>query len=390
MKNSLKTGRDRRGLLLLATLETAIFLLLLLRSDIAIEYMNKGLKLCVYTVIPSLFPFMVISELIVSSGVIQRLGRAVSGLFRLLFGVGENEGCACLLGAICGFPIGARTLCTMYDRGMISREEAERALTFCNNPGSAFVISAVGGSLFGSRQLGVMLYACVLLSAVAVGILGRLFFKKSEHTRTHSALVRPTEEDGILAFVAAIRNSAASMLTVCACVAFFSSLVGCLGAMLEGLRLPKALLAALFGFFEISGGAGMAAETEPLVAAILLCAAGLGWSGLSVHLQIAAICAGRGLSLKPYFIAKAAQGMLCALIMGVMLKLFPLSENTFLQFEQAGERQTIYANAAFVACVFFAATVCPLLLSLVRKGKKKIFQKSETFFQKGLDKSNFV
>ena len=45
-----------------------------------------------------------------------------------------------------------------------------------------------------------------------------------------------------------------------------------------------------------------------------------GWSGLSVHCQIMTLCGGRGLSLRPYVLAKLAQGMLSGVVMLLALR----------------------------------------------------------------------
>lgn len=317
--------RSFASVLLGVCLSTA-FLLFLLRSDIAIDYMKIGLKLCSGTVIPSLFPFMVVSSLIVSSGIGIRLCRIFTYPARLLFGVSGGGACAFILGAFCGFPIGARVVCEMYDNGSISKSEAERILTFCNNPGSAFVTSAVGVSLFGSLRAGIALYACVILSSVIVGVTLRPFHKSEPcENRSTAAAMQVCSVScrsvGTL-FTTAIRESALSMLTVSATVVFFSSLVGCIGASLSALGAPDAVIAVIFGVFEISSGvSALSALQSPL--SLCLCAAALGWSGLSVHLQIMAVCAGRNFSLLPYFAAKALQGAVCAALFFVTTRLFP-------------------------------------------------------------------
>jgi len=355
------------------------FILILNRSDIAIEYMKKGLKLCAATVIPSLFPFMVISELIISSGVGMKVCRLLSRPMRVLFGVSEAGGCAFILGAICGFPIGARTAASMYDNGIIEKKELERLLTFCNNPGSAFVISAIGVSLFGNRRVGVMLYICVILSAVIVGVLGRLFFGK-ENKKSEAVLSLSKDVSGVELFTSAIQNSALSMLTVCAYVAFFSSFVGCLGAILTSLGVPDGICALIFGFFELSSGVGMAAEAVSSTKAILLCAAFAGWSGLSVHFQIMTICAGRGISFKPFFIAKAAQGVICALLMGIFLRFFsPFGDLSSEIFTKTGEISS-FSAPSLLCLLFFGASVCPIILNLF--DIKKLSSKNPKKFQK--------
>lgn len=297
------------------------FLLILSSSDIAIEYMKKGLILCATAVIPALFPFMVISELIVSSGVGMRLSRLFAKPMRWLFGVSEAGATAYILGLVCGFPIGAKTAVALYDRGVIKKRELERLMTFCNNPGSAFVISAVGVALLGNKRVGVALYLSVILSSLTVGIVGKYFLGYKKENAPRNSLVIPRDFN-VKVITDAVQSSAISMLTVCAYVVFFSALVGCVGALLNRLELPPEISACVFGFFELSSGVGEAAALKNRINSLLLCALFVGWSGLSVAFQIMSVSSGRGISFKPFFIAKAAQGILCAAIMGVFIKIW--------------------------------------------------------------------
>ena len=349
-----------RSLVKLAPLMAAVlsFILFLFRSDIAIEYMKMGLNLCARTVIPSLFPFMVISELLVSCGL---LGRGGHGKLAEVY--------AFALGIICGFPIGARTVCSMVDRGEITTSRASRILTFCNNPGSAFVISAVGVSLFGSARLGIILYVCVISSALIVGVIGGLFMKNNGGVVSVSSSDFIDGGDFAKKFTRAIQGSAVSMLTVCAYVTFFSSLLGCLGSLLKSAGMPSYFCALIFAIFEISSGVGMAAETGAMPS-IILAAAALGWSGLSVHFQIMTVASGRGISFKPYFIAKACQGLLCAALAGLAMKILPISKDVFNEMSLA-EPSGIYANAAVVCLSFFFVSILPIFIGRTAKNPCK-------------------
>ncbi len=315
-KNGKKNTHIAFGIVILFS-----FILILSSSDTAIEYMKKGLRLCAITVIPSLFPFMVISELMVTSGIGARISKIFAKPMHLLFGVGATGTAAYLLGTVCGFPIGAKTAISMYDNGMIDRHEAERLLTFCNNPGSAFVISAVGVSLFGNKHIGILMYTCVIISSVIIGILGKLIFQRHK-VKDKPDITLITPEFGIKNITDAVQTSALSMLTVCAYVVFFSAFVGCIGALLSRLSIPEELVACIFGFFELSGGVGAGAGIENRYYALLLCSLFVGWSGLSVHFQIMSVCSGRDISFKPYFIAKAAQSVICAALTMISVKCF--------------------------------------------------------------------
>ena len=154
--------------------------------------------------------------------------------------------------------------------------------------------------------------------AVLIGILGR--------RRGGAALQAPPSlpnQQGAAIFTQAISSSASGMLVVCAYVAFFSSVIGALGVLLDQLSPSPIIDALLFGFFELSSGVSAAAAIDDAYIGAVLTAFAVGWSGLSVHFQIMSLTAGRGISYRPYLLAKAAQGTLCAVITALWLKLAP-------------------------------------------------------------------
>ncbi len=298
--------------------------LIIKNSDVAIEYMSEGLRLCAVTVIPSLFPFMVLSDIIVSSGAATIIGKTLRAPMRLLFGVSGEGGCAVILGTLCGFPIGAKSAVSMYDSGRISREELERLLTFSNNPSSAFIISAVGVSLFGSRDFGYKLYAATLISSAIIGIAQNIFFKKKKKPPQAEAMLtnsprRPDTRLGIGDFTEAVTSSAFGILKVCAFVIFFTAFLGTLRSALASVTLPKQANALLFGIFELTGGMSQAAAVLPREQGMMLAAFIAGWSGFSVHFQIMSLCTNRNISFKPYFVSKFAQGIVAAALVHIFM-----------------------------------------------------------------------
>lgn len=347
------------------------FIIIMAQTETAIEYMSKGLKLCAASVIPSLFPFMVISELIVRSGIGLRISKIMSRPVKALFGVSEACACAYILGIACGFPIGAATAVSMFDSGIISKRELERTLIFCNNPGSAFVISAVGSALIGSREIGIMLFFCVLLSSCAVGILARAIFGPVHGDGSDApAAVRELDIDAT-ALTGAIRSSATSMLFVCAFVVFFSVIVGCIGAALSFFGTPKIITTLLFGLFEISSGVKAATELDSRAAAVLLCAAFCAWSGISVHFQVMSVAAGRGVSFKPYLLAKGVQSVICCAMAGIGIKLFfpSIDSMSVPSLNEIGD-----AYGSLRPCLlFFGASLSPFLINFSLWIKGKIF-----------------
>ena len=279
-------------------------------STLLSEYVRGGLSLCLNTVIPSLFPFMIISALITVGGYASDIGRFFEKPLRLIFGTSPCASCATALGFLCGYPVGALSASEMLDSGDISKDELEYLLTFINVPSAAFVIGGVGGML-SSRRLGMAIYISIILAAIISGMILRPFrvVKQKQIKNT------PTRPKTRLSYVVTevISKGAKNMLGVCACVVTFSTLSG---VICTTLPLPETFKAIISGFFEVASGAKAAAT---LPSAPFLCASICAFSGLSVHFQIISACRSRDISFVPFFISKSVQAILAPAILSLYI-----------------------------------------------------------------------
>ena len=182
----------------------------------------KALTLCAGTVIPALFPFMVITGLLVRLGFGQWLAPDMAGLMASLFRLPGCAGSALLLGLVGGYPIGARTAAELYASGDLTRQEAERLLTFCNNSNPVFLISVLGVGVFGSVRTGLWLWLIHVCAALLTGLLFRGLGRGRKTVPPAISFQAPSLP---AAFVSSVRDSAGTMLSVCAFVTFFYVLI---------------------------------------------------------------------------------------------------------------------------------------------------------------------
>lgn len=264
---------------------------LLMNASAAAGACREALRVCAGLLVPSLFPFFVLSGFLNRLGLPGLLGRLCAPAASRLFGVSGAGASAFLIGLLGGYPTGASYIADMARSGSVSRGEAERLLAFCNNSGPAFIVGAVGVGVFGSVKLGLLLYGVHCLAALCTGLLFR--------GRRPCGEIQPVQLDSAdppLALVAAVRQAVPAVLQVCGFVLCFSVLLSVLdgGGALSGLCTAVAarfgfdarfVRAMLTGLFELGSAAaamqGLRAGPETLALAALL----LGWGGLSVHFQ---------------------------------------------------------------------------------------------------------
>lgn len=306
----------RLGDALFGALAIFCFLLLLRNTDTAISFFSKGLLLCAQTVIPSLFPFMILAELLASSSWICRLlSRAAAPIGRLV-GLSSMGATKLLLGMICGFPNGIRTAILAYRNQEISKQEAERIIALGSNPSAAFLIGTVGAVLFRDRGFGILLYVSLIVTALLIGAVTN---RSSECQPIDPPISSFVAHGGIAKRLTnAVSGAVNGILLICAYVVFLGTLVGTVGLILEPLGLPPTFTAMLFSCFELSSGVSHAAMLEDSTAARILCALTVGWSGLSVHCQAISFCDDTNLSLRPYLRVKLLQSLLIGGLIGAV------------------------------------------------------------------------
>lgn len=129
---------------------------------------KDGLILWATAVIPSLFPFFVATELLSYTNIISFFGKFLTPIMRPLFNVPGESAFAFLMGLISGYPVGAKIVSNFMEEGICTKEEAERMLAFSNNSGPLFIVGTVGISLFGSTQIGILLFVTHILACISV------------------------------------------------------------------------------------------------------------------------------------------------------------------------------------------------------------------------------
>lgn len=101
----------------------------------------NGLLLWYRTVLPTLLPFLILSQLLIASGLVRLLGKVLAPFLKPVFSISEPAAFAVFGGFLCGYPVGARLAFGLVESGDISEKEGHYLLSFCNNASPMFVMS---------------------------------------------------------------------------------------------------------------------------------------------------------------------------------------------------------------------------------------------------------
>lgn len=296
------------------------FAALIIFPDAAKNSAIDGIILCGELIIPSLFPFFVVSSMMSELGIARALGNFLSPVSNKLFGASGFETAAFIIGVTGGYPVGASFISDLRRKGDIGSAEASRMLVFCNNSGPAFIIGAAGIGVFHSASAGLLLYASHILAALIAAVLFRKKEKAATYERIGADCVPISE-----ALTKAVKGSVTAILSVCGFVVAFSVLTGLLDAagafsVLTGrlsvlfgteLHFSRALLT---GFLELGNGIGSMEGLAVSPLNLALAAFLLGWGGISVHFQTFSVISGTDIKTARYMIGRFFIALLGAVI----------------------------------------------------------------------------
>lgn len=294
----------RMGLFSLAIL-TAV--LPFAEPEVCGRALQEGLSLCGGSLLLSLFPFLVVSRLLIQcpeSDLLAFPFRPAAAL------IGIHRPCAArilCMGFLGGFAPAASAAAQAVKTGQLSGEEADALLPACVCSGPSFVVLTVGQNLLGNTELGILLF----LAQVAAGYLtAALLYRLSDRHTAAAPESLPAEGkevslDGILA------DATITYLKLCGFILFFRMLAAGIGAFLPGW---SGIFCAIL--LEVCSGCDLASRTGPWGS--LLCCAALSVQGLSVLLQVRSICPGV-MTLKPLYRARLLHLPLSLALFGLLI-----------------------------------------------------------------------
>ena len=342
---------------------------------------RDGLGLCYNVIIPSLFPFFILTSLVISLGLAGYLGRLLEPVMRPLFHVGGACAAPLALGFVGGYPVGARAALTLYESGQCTKTEAERLLAFCNNSGPAFILGVVGASVFGDSRVGLLLCLTHLAASLCVGLVFRFYRWGDKESRGQRAAPPIRAERFTSAFTGAVKGAITSTLNICAFVMCFTviirllslsgiltGLAALLGRLLSPLGFSEVWAQRLLtGLLELSSGVWSLMGDGTLQGKAAMAAFLLGWAGISVHCQVLSFLAESGLNIRTYIGGKLLHGVFSALLTALLFRVFPLDQSVGSYLAQQMEGivgtdfytaltvSTVAAWGVFLLFFFFAA-----------------------------------
>ena len=275
---------------------------LIMDSKTAIAGAAEGVQLCIHTLIPSLFPFFIISGYFCK--VYSQIKLPFLTPIMHTCGIPQGAESMLVLGLLGGYPVGAKTIADAFSSGQIDSKSAKRMLGFCNNAGPSFVFGVIGG-MFEKPLIPWLLFIIQILSSLITGcILPDKSCTKITRMNNQSA-----------SFSKCFEGSIRSTASVCGWVILFRVFIKILQRWILWL-FPEGLQVIAMGVLELSNGCIGLQGIEDEGLRFVLSSAFLSFGGICVYLQTKSVTATLGTGC--YLTGKFIQTLLSVILSGII------------------------------------------------------------------------
>ena len=313
-------------------------LLLILDPNTAMNGASEGVSLCLRVLIPSLFPFFILSVLLTDS--IIGLSPGIISPITKSMRVPAGSESLFLIGLLSGYPVGAQCVYQSKEKGLIGHNDADRMMGFCSNAGPAFLFGMVAHQ-FPSSGYAWILWEILILSSILTGIL-------LPGGNNYPIKIHNTEN---ITVSEALNRSIKSISGVCGWVILFRVILTFLDKWFLGM-LPQTLKVTMTLAMELANGCLALNEIDNLLLRFVLCAAGLSFGGLCVTMQTISVTAPDGIGMYlPGKIIQTCIATLLAMIVGLLM----INGVTFI----------------VISAIMLAIGIISILLSFFQIKKKK-------------------
>ena len=285
-----------------------VLLELIIKKSVIYSAIMYALNMWVNNLIPALFPFFIISDILINYNITMYIPKTISNLCKHLFNISDNMLLIFLLSMISGFPSNARNTRTLYDKGLISVEEANHILIFSHFANPLFILTTIAVFFFHNEKMGIILLIVHYISNILLGII----FRNSADYKNCVNSKNIINNDFGSVFTMAIKKAIDTTLTICGIVTVFLMLSAIIINTFD-LNIYNQMI--IKGIFEITIGIeALSKLTISTPYKLVIASMILAFGGISVHIQVLSQIAGTKIKYIYFFMGRMYQMIIAGLL----------------------------------------------------------------------------
>ena len=142
-------------------------------TEIITEAFFNGTKLWFNNLVPTIFPFFIISDILNNYHLIDYISLIFGNFISKLFKLPKEVSYPFFMSMMSGFPGNSKFIKELLDNKSINSMEANKLLTFTHFSNPLFIISTIGITFLKNKNIGIIILLCHFITNIIVGLLFR-------------------------------------------------------------------------------------------------------------------------------------------------------------------------------------------------------------------------
>ena len=299
---------------------------ILSESKTIMESVNFSFNIWVNNVFPSLFPFFVLSEILMNYGFIELIGELFKPLFEKLFKINGNAAFVFIMSLISGCPSNAKYTKELYLQNQLTAQEATKILMFSHFSNPLFILGTIALTFLNDKKLGLIIMFSHYFSNIIIGLLFRnynaskvshdKFSLKKAIIQMHYKRINNNKRFGAI-ITNSLINSINTLLLILGVITTFLIITTIIDNNFHLSLLSKSLIS---GFLEMTQGLKHISLLDlPNKFKSVLITMIISFGGLSVHTQVLSIISDTEIKYKPFLISRIIHSILSGIICYILI-----------------------------------------------------------------------
>ena len=299
-----------------------VFILMLIFPALTKSGAYTGLILWLYTIIPTLLPYMIISGIICYFNAFTIISNLLYPITKRIFGISKNANYCLIVGFLCGYPMGSKVIADMLNKNELNLNEANYLLCFCNNISPSFIINYVTASIlcncYNINDATLKSIILILfISPMLVSIIYRIIHKQFNFATTYTTRLQTTAINDYNFMDRCILNSFENIFKIGGYIIIFTII----STWIQNISIfSKNTSFIISSLFEITSGLNSLKYTNfnnniGILNVIFLCSFG----GICSIAQTLSMISNTKLDIKEYIIYKVINGITAILMALIVL-----------------------------------------------------------------------
>lgn len=280
-------------------------------------------------IFPSLFPFFVLSELLINYGFVELISELLKPIMIKVFKTDSKNSFIFVMSMLSGFPSNAKYTRELYQKKLIDKHQASKILTFTHFSNPLFILGTLSLLFLNNKEVGLLILIIHYFTNIIIGIIFRNYYPTNETTsklsikkaidNMHFHRINNNKSFGVVV-TAALTNTINTLLLILGVVTMFLVITTIID---NKINLNNYNQSILNGFVEMTQGLKYISVLNiPLKFKATLSAMILSFGGLSVHMQIIGILSDTDIDYLPFLTARLLHSSISSILIFILFDIF--------------------------------------------------------------------